>query len=73
MPSTGSPAGQLNGRDFLNTLKHVVFVTLASLLAPLAQGAPFDLQQFKVSATTAAATGLLTLLARWGQDNQVPQ
>lgn len=65
-----SPAGELNGRDWLNTLKHVLFVAVASVVAPLAQGAPFDLQQLKVSATTAAATGVLTILSRLMQDNR---
>ena len=69
MPQQGSAPGTLNTRDWLNTLKHTLFVTLASLLAPLAQGAPFDVQQLKVSATTAGAAAVLTLASRFLQDN----
>lgn len=66
----GSPRGTLSLEDGLNTLKHVVFVAVATTLTPLAQGAPLDWGQLKGSAITAGATGLLTLLARWGQDNR---
>ena len=66
----GSPRGSLNFEDALNTLKHVVFVAVATVLTPLAQGAPLDWGQLKASAITAGATGLLTLLARWGQNNR---
>ena len=66
----GSPRGQLQSQDWLNSLKHVGLVTAASVLTPLAQGLPLDVQQVQTSALTALATGLLTLLARWGQDNR---
>lgn len=70
MRHTGSPRGQLNSQDALNSLKHLLLVTVASVLTPLAQGAPLDWAQLKVSSTTALATGLLTLLTRWAQDNR---
>lgn len=66
----GSPQGQLDTRDWLNSLKHTLFVALANLLTPLAQGQPLDAAQLKQQAITAGATGLLTLLARWLQDNR---
>ena len=66
----GSPRGQVHWSDLLNSLKHVGLVATASVLTPLAQGQPFDAASLKASATTAVATGLLTLLTRLMQDNR---
>jgi len=66
----GSSRGQINTSDLLNSFKHVSLVAAASVLTPLAQGAPLDWKQLQASATTACATGILTLITRWGQDNR---
>jgi len=70
MAQRGSARGQLNTRDWMNSLKHTLFVALASLLTPLAQGQLLDAAQLKQQAMTAGATGALTLLARFMQDNR---
>ena len=67
---TGSPRGHMNWQDVLNSLKHVGLVAAASVLTPLASGAPLDLAALQTAGTTALATGLLTLVARLAQDNR---
>ena len=65
----GSKSGEINSKDWLNALKHTLFVSLATFLVPLTQSGAFDLDQLKQSGITVGATALLTLASRFLQDN----
>ena len=66
----GSAPKQLNTRDWWNVGKHILLVSGATALTTLAQHVPMLLDTLGAPVLTTLATGLLTLLARWLQDNR---
>ena len=66
----GSATKQLNTRDWLNVGKHILIVSGATAFATLAQQVPMLLDTLGAPVLIPLVTGLLTLLARWLQDNR---
>ncbi len=66
----GSQPGSLNTADWWNVGKHVLLVAGASALAALAEQAPGILANLGMPVLVPIATGMLTLLARFMQDNR---
>lgn len=67
---SGSAPATLNFSDVLNSLKHTVITIASAALVPIVQSGSIDLQQIKSAALIAGASGLITLLGRWAQDNR---
>lgn len=68
-----SKANNLNLRDILNTIKHMVFVlvsgSLASVIQGYSSGNGLDIEALKTGAIISLLTGLQVLCNRYLADN----